>query len=105
MDVKFDLVRIGNARKNYTSEKILKQNVDLLRKNIRELLRNENCSHKNNREDITMIVPARGFNIKIRLQDVKDYHIRKLLRDKFPNSMYKGKLDTILDNSNNRVFR
>lgn len=52
-----------------------------------------------------MIVPARGHNIKIKLQDVKDYHIRKLLRNHFPDSIYKGKLDTIEDNWNNRVFR
>jgi hypothetical protein len=105
MDLKFDLVRIGKTRENYNSEIILKKNVDLLRKNILDLLKEENCSQKNNKEDITMIIPARGHNIKIRLQDIKDYHIRKLLRNNFPNSIYKGNLDTIQDNWNNPVFR
>lgn len=105
MEVKFDLVRIGKTRKNYNSEKVLKQNVDFLRSNIRDLLKEEKCSHKNNRVDMTMIVPAKGNNIKIRLQDIKDFHIRKLIRENYPNSVYKGNLDTILDNMNNRVFR
>lgn len=105
MEVKFDLVRIGNTRKNYNSEKILKQNVDFLRSNIRDLLKDEKCSHKNNRVDITMIVPAKGHNIKIRLQDIKDFHIRKLIGENYPNSVYKGNLETILDNMDNRVFR
>jgi len=105
MNVKFDLVRIGTTRKNYTSEKILKQNVDLLRSNIRDLLKEEKCSHKNNRVDMTMIVPTKGYNIKIRLQDIKDFHIRKLIRENYPYSVYKGKLDPILDNINNRTFR
>ncbi|MCB0458926.1 MAG: hypothetical protein KDC74_02780 [Flavobacteriaceae bacterium] len=105
MDVKFDLVRIGKIRKNCTSEKILKQNVDVLRNNIRYLLKNEICSNKNNQLDITMIIPAKGFNIKIRIQNVKDFHLRKLLRENFPNTIYKGKLDTILDNIDNQIFK
>ena len=83
MEVKFDLVRIGKTRKNYNSEKVLKQNVDFLRSNIRDLLKEEKCSHKNNRVDMTMIAPAKGHNIKIRLQDIKDFHIRKLIRENF----------------------
>ena len=105
MDIKFDLVRIGSARENYSSEKILKQNVDLLRNNIHDLLKDEKCSHKNNCDHMTMIIPAKGFNIKIQLRDITDFHIRKLIRENFPNSIYKGKSDTISDYATNRVFR
>jgi hypothetical protein len=105
MEVKFDLVRIGKVRKDYSSEKILKDNVKMLKIQIRELLSEEICSHKNNREDVTMIVPGKGYNIKILLNDVKDLHIRTILRKNIPNSIYKGKIDTVLDSINNRVFR
>lgn len=41
MEVKFDLVRIGEIRKNCKSETILKQNVDLLKNNIRLFLKDK----------------------------------------------------------------
>ncbi len=103
MEVKFDVVRIGNKRKNPTSELILKQNANLLKNTIRHVLKEEVCGHKNNREDITMIIPSRGHNVTFRIQDVTDSHIKDILKHRFPNSIYKGSLDTILDNINNRV--
>ena len=104
MKVKFDLVRIGGIRKKYASEIILKQNVDLLRTEIRHLLKDGKCSHKDNTVHMTMIIPGKGYSIKINLQDIKDFHIRKELREKFPDSIYKGKHSTIMDNINNRIF-
>ena len=44
MEVKFDLVRIGKIRKSSIAEKILKQNVDLLRNEIRSFLKDENIN-------------------------------------------------------------
>ncbi|PHS04550.1 MAG: hypothetical protein COA88_13465 [Kordia sp.] len=104
MKINFDLVRIGKKRKNLNSEYVLKENVRLLKLSIRDLLENEVCSNKNNSDSMTMIVPARGYVIKIRLQDINDVYIRKILNDRFPGYIYKGSYDTILDNSDTRVI-
>jgi len=104
MEVKFDLVRIGNVRKNKVSETILKDNTALLKLSIRSLLKDIKSIHKNNRVDMIMIVPAKGYVIKIRTQEIKDINLRKILSDNFPNNIYKGSLDTILDNSDKRVI-
>jgi len=105
MEVNFDLVRIGRTRKNYTSEKILEQNVDLLKSNIRFFLKEKVSNNKNNVISMVMVVPGKGYNIKIALQDIRDNEIKKELKKKFPNSIYKGEYSTLLDNMNNRVFR
>ncbi|WP_286971869.1 hypothetical protein [Flavobacterium sp. UBA4854] len=104
MEVKFDLVRIGKIRKNSFAEMILKQNVDFLKNSIRIFLKNEYPSDKHDKISLEMIIPAKGYNIKIALRSVKDNRIKKELRDNFPYSIYKGK-DTIIEmNALNRVF-
>jgi len=105
MDVKFDLVRIGKFRKNYVSETILKQNADLLRTNIRYLLQDRKCSHKDNTVHMTMVIPGKGYNIKIVLQDVRDFHIRKQLKEKFPNSIFKGDQSILRNNIWNSLWK
>lgn len=105
MEVKFDLVRIGSVRKNYHSEKILKNNTTRLINDIRELLKYEICRHKNNKEHVTMIIPERGYSIKVLLKDFKDTHIRKIVRVNLPSAIYKGKEEKILDNMHNKVFK
>lgn len=105
MEVKFDLVRIGKPRKNSTIEIILKQNVNLLQNSIRYFLEDEVSTDKYNRIDMVMIIPSKGSSIKIALQDINDNNIKKSLRQKFPNSIYKGDYSIILDNIHNRVFR
>ena len=105
MKIKFDLVRIGKRHENFVKEDSLKQNVKLLMNNIQSLLSSENCSHKNNVEHVTMIVPGRGLSIKILLSDFKDCHIRKLVRERYPNNIYKGNKDLVYHSWNNQVFR
>ena len=41
MNIKFDLVRIGEIRKNYNAEMIIKQNINLLKTNIHHLMKEE----------------------------------------------------------------
>ena len=104
MDVKFDLVRLGEKRKNSLSETLIKQNVDILRKSIRNLLKDKTSNSKYNSISMTMVIPAKGHNIKIHFQNIPEKWIRKELKDNYPNSIYKGKYDILLDNLNNRIF-
>ena len=104
MEVKFDLVRIGKIRKSSIAEKILKQNVDLLRNEIRSFLKDENINNKHNTVHMVITIPGKGYNIKIALQDIKDLHIKKELKNNFPNSIYKGGYSIIMDNLENKVF-
>jgi hypothetical protein len=104
MDVKFDLVRIGKIRKSSIAEIVLKQNVDLLRNNIRSFLKDENINNKYNTIRMVIIIPGKGYNIKIALQDIKDLNIKKELKNNFPNSIYKGEYSIIMKNIENKVF-
>ena len=51
-----------------------------------------------------MVIPAKGYNIKIHFQNITEKWIRKELRESYPNSIFKGNYDTLLDNLNNKVF-
>jgi hypothetical protein len=105
MEIKFDMVRIGGFRKNHRSEILLRQNADLLMNDIRTLLLGVECGDGKNKEAITLIIPAKGFKVKFRLQDFREDKIRALVKKNFSRFAYHGKLDTILDNVNNLVFR
>lgn len=104
MEVKFDLVRIGEIRKNLWVEKNLKFNIDQLKNDIRYLLKDEIIDSKQNKIDIVMIIPGNGYVIKIALEDIEYKHIREKLKFNFPSSIYKGKYSLLLDNLNNKLF-
>lgn len=104
MEVKFDLVRIGKIRKSSIAEKNLKQNIDLLRNNIRSFLKEKYINNKHNTVHMVMIIPGKGYNIRIALQDIKDLHVKKELKKNFLNSIYKGEYSIIIDNLENKVF-
>jgi hypothetical protein len=104
MNVKFDLVRFGKIRKNNNSELILKKNVEFLQNHIRFLLDNENIDNKNNCVDMVMIIPGRGYEIKIALQDIRDTNVKKILKVNITLQIYKGDYSIIIDNINNRIF-
>lgn len=98
MEVKFDLVRIGLKRKSNLSEMLLKQNVDFLKSSIRHVLCEYISGDVKNEISLVIIVPGKGYNIKIALKYIKDHHIRKILSSNFPYSIYKGKYEVILKN-------
>lgn len=104
MEVKFDMVRIGVIRKNSISEKILRENVDSLKYSIQSLLKDEKVDNKHNQINMTMIIPSKGYNIKIVLEDIKHEYLRKELKLNFPNSIYNGKYSEIMDNLDNKIF-
>jgi hypothetical protein len=104
MEVKFDLVRIGKIRKNSLAEMILKQNVDFLKNSIQSFLKDDYINYKHNQISLEMIIPGKGYNIKIALRSIKHENVKKELRRNFPNSIYKGEDSIIEMNALNKVF-
>jgi len=51
-----------------------------------------------------MIIPGRGYEIKIALQDIRDTNVKKILKVNIPLQIYKGDYSIIIDNINNRIF-
>ena len=105
MKVNFDLVRIGNIRKNFNSETILKQNVRLLKSSIRYILENEKASNKRNEVTLIIVIPGKGHDVKIYLKDIREKYIREILKREFPNEIFKRDYSIILNNMDNRIFK
>jgi hypothetical protein len=103
MEIKFDIVRIGNIRKNITAEVMLKQNIQWLKSSIKSSLSNID-NYEIDKAHFVLVIPAKGFNIKISSYDIKDKFIKKVLKENISNSFYKGQYSTILDNINNPIF-
>jgi hypothetical protein len=104
MEIRFDMIRIGKFRKNYISEILLKQNVNGLKNSIKSLLL-EIDNIEINLIHIVMIIPAKGFSIKISLKNINNKHIREIIKQNFSNCIFKGKYSIIMDNLNNPIFK
>nr|WP_315222097.1 hypothetical protein [uncultured Flavobacterium sp.] len=103
MEVKFDTVRIGKIRSGSIEEKILEQNLGLLKSNVQLLLKDDKVENKHNRIGIVLVIPAKGYNIKIAVQYTSNEFVKKLLSLNFPDSIYKGRYSTIDENVLNQV--
>ena len=103
MKVNFDIVRIGKFRKNILAEKLLKENTDLLRNEISKLL--EEVKYKGSDEmGLMLVIPAKGYRIKICLEGRTDENVRRILSQNFHDSIYKGAHSIIEENIHNPVF-
>ena len=85
-------------------KKTLKQNIDFLKRSVRHLLKNKTIGNKQNILFITMVIPAKGYGIKIHFQNISEKWIRKELRENFPNSIFNGSYAILFDNINNEIF-
>ncbi|OXG09649.1 hypothetical protein BC749_11118 [Flavobacterium araucananum] len=103
MEINFDVIRIGKIRKDNTAEIILKQNVNFMKCGIRHLL--NNIDNLDEKIEIILAIPGKGYSVKIVLQEVKKKHIRNELKNNFPYSIYNGKYSAILDNVNNKISK
>lgn len=103
MEVKFDTVRIGKIRTGSIEERILEQNLDFLKSDVRSLLKELEIENKYNRISIVLVIPAKGYNIKIAVKYTPNELVKKLLNQNFPDSIYKGEYSKIDENVLNRV--
>lgn len=105
MTVNFDLVRMGKLRTDSIALQMLKDNVQILQNTIRELLKDEEYIYGSGTMGLVMIIPARGFDIKIVLQDIGEERIKRILKHYLPgHSIYKGSYSTILDNVRKNIW-
>lgn len=103
MEVKFDTVRIGKIRSGSIKEKILEENLDFLKRNVRSLLKDKEIENEYNRTGVVLVIPAKGYNIKIAVKYTDNEFVKKLLSQNFPDSIYKGQYATIDENIYNQV--
>lgn len=101
MEVKFELVRFGEVRNSNKSERLLKENVSFLKKRI--LLFLEDISLRDE-IGIVIIIPAKGYDIKFSLDDIRNENIKEKLKQNFSESIYNGSYSKILDNLENSLF-
>lgn len=104
MKIDFDIVRIGKFRKDSLKERIIKENVDILKHQIRSLLEDIKFKGKYDEMGLTLVIPSKGADIKISIEDRPDENVRYILNQNFPNSIYKGDYSVILDNAHNTEF-
>lgn len=100
----FDIVRIGKLRNDQIALQMLKDNVQILQNTIRTLLKEEEYIYGSGVMELVMVVPGRGFNIKIALQDIGEERIKKILKHHLPNSIYKGSYDLLLRNAGKHIW-
>lgn len=104
MNIHFEMVRIGDFRKNRLLEKIIRENVNILQLNLRKFLENETDINKSSIE-LTMVIPSRGTKITFVLNDIKDDTLKSKLRLNFPDSIFNGDENLIYSNLFTPIFR
>lgn len=104
MNLKFDTVRIGGKRKEPISEKILKENYNKLKKEIRFFIDGYDFINTPNKLSITIIIPGRGYDILADFTSIADLNLKRDLNLEFENSIYKGGVDKLLQNIDNPTF-
>jgi hypothetical protein len=103
MEVKFDTVRIGKIRNSSIEEKMLEQNLAFLKSNIKSFFSEDEVEKEHNRIGVVLVIPAKGYNIKIAVKYSSHEFVKKLLNSRFPDSVYKGNYSKIDENVMNRV--
>lgn len=101
MEIKFVPLRIGKFRQNHFHERILKENYLLLKRQLRDFVQ---TIPSETTIEVDIVIPAKGYRITITLDAIKEQEIKKQLTANFPDSIYKGKYETLMDNSSNMNF-
>ncbi|RYM34844.1 hypothetical protein ERX46_05570 [Brumimicrobium glaciale] len=103
MDVHFDIVRIGEIRKNFLAEKLLKQNLISLKDNIVRFFK-EYTDKDLKVIHLIVIIPGKGYVVSVDAENIKDSLMKIDFINAFSNFIYKGRSSTIDQNMHNRVF-
>lgn len=106
MSSKFSTVRIGSRRKNFYEENLLMTYLNELKHQITyELTQVDDLEL--NKMQVELVIPNTGIEPLIVCQTTDNpskKRLNKFLRDKFPDRIYKGSYDKVLDNIFNKVY-
>lgn len=104
MEIKFETVRVGKFRKDMIQERILKENFDHLKNNIKDFVKNIQGKKIDEIIYVDIVIPARGSQIAITLDSIKDEKIKQLLIKNFPDSIYKADYSILENNCHNEPY-
>ncbi|WP_353096910.1 hypothetical protein [Empedobacter brevis] len=102
MTINYDVVRIGKPRKDSNAERILHQNVKFLKFDIECFLENLelNDSHI---IPITIVIPARGYNVLFDVRDIHHKEVRSSLSKQFKSRLFDRNRSILIDHLDNQI--
>lgn len=103
MTINYDIVRIGKLRKDKNAERILHQNVKFLKFDIECFL--ENLELKDSDIiPITLVIPARGYNVLFDIRDINNKEVRTALSRQFKSRLFDRNRSILIDNIDNQII-
>lgn len=100
MEVGFDMIRLGSFRKSAVDEQLIKESVTNFKRSIRDIL----SDIEGSKEELVMIIPARGFDVKIDISCVNNLRVKELLKEQFPTSIRVLSDSELHQNLFNRIY-
>ena len=104
MNIKFETVRKGNIRKNATAELVLKKDFETLQSFIYNDIKDNFYNTGIESITIGLVIPAKGFKIKIILQNINETRIKNFLKENYSSYIYKGNYTELSNYAMNRIF-
>lgn len=103
MTINYDIVRIGKLRKDKNAERILHQNVKFLKFDIECFL--EDLELKDSDIiPITLVIPARGYNVLFDIRDINNKEVRTALSKQFKSRLFDRNRSILIDNIDNQII-
>ncbi len=103
MAIKYDIVRIGKIRKESNAERILHQNVKFLKFDIEYFLEDLELKDSNILP-ITLVIPARGYNVLFDIRDINNKEVQTALSKQFKSRLFDRNRSILIDNINNQII-
>lgn len=106
MEIKFEYVRIGKFRKNKLNENLLKENYNIFKAQLTSFFEFNNFKYPTEKLPIPLllVIPSKGNTVKLSLEDITSEKLKKELKNKFNDKIYKGKYSILIDNMDNEKF-
>ena len=102
MTINYDVVRIGNPRKDSNAERILHQNVKFLKFDIECFLKDLEINNSHI-IPITIVIPARGYNVLFDVRDIHNKEVRTALSKQFKSRLFDRNRSILIDNIHNQI--
>lgn len=102
MTINYDVVRIGKPRKDSNAERIIHQNVKFLKFDIECFL--EDFELRNSDIiPITIVIPARGYNVLFDVRDIHNKEVRLALNKQFKSRLFDRNRSILIGHIENHI--